>query len=511
MKERIYKVWQENPLKIIIWLAIISRLVAAIFSKGFGMHDDHFLIIEPAQSWVDGFDHDDWLPWNQAEGEERAYNFFYVGIMYLILLFLKTAGITNPQTVMFIIRILHGAFSLTTVYLGFKITEKLSDKKTAGTIGLILALLWLIPFVSVRNLVEIVCIPFLMYSTWLLVKEHTSKKVLLIALLSGFVIGIAFSVRYQTILFAGGLGLSLLILKRWKEAIVFGIGYLASVALIQGGLDIFMYGKPFMALHDYVEYNVIHARDYFISPWYNYILLILGILIPPVSIFIFYGFLRTWKKYVLIFLPTMVFFAFHSYFPNKQERFILPVLSFIIILGIVGWNEFLINSSFWEKRKKFIHGSWVFFWVLNTILLLIISTTYSKRAKVEAMMYLSRYENINTIMYNSYRAYSNVMCPRSYLGQWVKERNITSDLPIETLKSYVITDKAYQPRFILFFEEVDLDKRIAETKELFPNIVFEKKFEPGFIDRVMHWLNPINANGTIILYRNTALIPEAHN
>ena len=127
------------------------------------------------------------------------------------------------------------------------------------------------------------------------------------------------------------------------------------------------------------------------------------------------------------------------------------------------------------------------------------------------MMYLSRYENINTIMYNSYRAYSNVMCPRSYLGEWVKERNITSDLPVETLKSYVITDKAYQPRFILFFEEVDLDKRIAETKELFPKIVFEKKFEPGFIDRVMHWLNPINANETITLYRNTDLIPEALN
>jgi hypothetical protein len=431
--------------------------------------------------------------------------------MYLILLFLKTAGISNPQTVMFIVRILHGAFSITTVYLGYKITEKLSDKKTAGTVGLIFALLWLIPFVSVRNLVEIVCVPFLIYSTWLLVKDQSPKKLLFFAFLSGFVIGIAFSVRYQTILFAGGLGLGLLILKRWKEALVFGFGYLASIALIQGGLDIIFYGKPFMALHDYIEYNIVHSRDYFISPWYNYILLILGILIPPISFFIVYGFLRVWKKQLLIFLPTMVFFAFHSYVPNKQERFILPILSFIIILGIVGWNEFVKKSSFWEKHKKFIHGSWIFFWVLNTILLLIISTTYSKKAKVEAMMYLSRYENIHSIMYNSYRAYSYVMCPRSYLGEWVREESITSDLPVEKLKDRVFTDKNYQPRFILFFEEVDLDKRVAEVKEMFPNIVFEKKFEPGFIDRVIHWLNPINANETITLYRNTDLIPEKSN
>jgi hypothetical protein len=511
MKERIYELWNENPLKVIMWLAIITRLVAAIFSKGFGMHDDHFLIIEPAQSWVDGFDHDDWLPWNQAEGEERAYNFFYVGIMYLILLFLKTAGITNPQTVMFIVRLLHGAFSITTVYLGYKITEKLSDKKSAGTVGLILAVLWLIPFVSVRNLVEVVCIPFLMYGTWLFVKEHHAKNILSYALLSGFIIGIAFSVRYQTILFAGGLGLSLLILKRWKEAIIYGVGFFTSVALIQGGLDLFMYSEPFKALQAYIDYNMIHSHDYFIMPWYNYILLILGILIPPVSIFIFYGFLRIWKKHVLIFLPTMVFFAFHSYFPNKQERFILPILAFIIILGIIGWNEYIKKSGFWQKHTKFIRGSWIFFWVLNLLLLPIISTTYSKKAKVEAMMYLSRYENIHTIMYNSHRAYSNVMCPRSYLGQWVKERCITSDLPKEKLKSKVILDKTYQPRFILFFEENDLDKRIEEVKEMYPNIIFEKKFEPGFIDKVMHWLNPINANETIIIYRNTDLIPESLN
>ena len=506
--DKIFKLWKENPLKVIIWLAVISRLIAAIFSKGFGMHDDHFLIIEPAQSWVDGFDHDDWLPWNQAEGEERAYNFFYVGIMYLVLLFMKTAGITNAQTVMFIVRILHGAFSILTVYYGYKITLKLSNQKTAGTVGLLLAVLWLIPFVSVRNLVEVVCIPFLMYSTWLFIKETSAKKILLTAFISGFIIGIAFSVRYQTVLYAGGIGLSLLILKRWKEAFIYGAGYFTSLLLIQGGLDVIMYGTPFMALHDYAEYNIIHSRDYFISPWYNYFLLILGILIPPVSIFIFFGFLRTWKKYVLIFLPTIIFFAFHSYVPNKQERFILPILSFIIILGLIGWNEFQAKSTFWQKHQKFIRGSWVFFWVLNVLVLAIISTTYSKKARVEAMMYLTRYDNIQSIMYNSYRAYSNVMCPRSYLGEWVKEQSITSDLPVEKLKDRVFTDENYIPRFILFFEDVDLEKRIADTKEMFPNIVFEKKFEPGFIDQLVHWLNPINANESITMYRNTDLIPE---
>lgn len=507
--DKVLKLWKENPLKVIMWLAVITRLVAAIFSKGYGMHDDHFLIIEPAQSWVDGFDHDNWLPWNQPEGNIRAYNFFYVGVMYLVLLFIKTVGIINPQSAMFVVRLLHGAFSLLTVYYGYRIAEKLSDRKSANTVGLLLALLWLIPFLSVRNLVEIVCIPFLVYSTWLFIKDQKANRILLIALIAGLIIGIAFSVRYQTILYAGGLGLSLLILKRWKEALMYGLGYIISIIIIQGGLDLIMYGKPFMALYDYIEYNVIHSHDYFIMPWYNYIILILGILIPPVSIFIFFGFLTTWKKQLLIFLPTMIFFVFHSYVPNKQERFILPILTFIIILGIIGWNEYVSKSGFWQKHTRFIKGSWIFFWVINLLLLPVISTTYSKKAKVEAMMYLSQYEDVQIIMYNSHRAYSNVMCPRSYLGQWVDELCITSDLPKEKLKNKFITNRKYQPRFILFFEEEDLNHRITEVNEIYPNIIFEKKFEPGFIDKVIHWLNPINANETITIYRNTDLIPES--
>ncbi|MBN2172872.1 MAG: glycosyltransferase family 39 protein [Bacteroidales bacterium] len=509
MKERISELWQASPLKVIIWLAILTRLVAAIFSKGFGMHDDHFLVIEPAQSWVDGYDHDNWLPWNQPEDMNRAVNFFYVGIVYFILAFFKTIGITNPQLVMFFMRLIHGTWSLVTVYYGYKITEKLSDKKSAGTVGLLLAVLWFYPFVSVRNLVEIVCIPFLMYGLWLLVKFRDEKIPLKYLILSGFIMGVGFSVRYQTILFSFGVGLTLLIYRQWKDAIVFGISYLMAIAVFQGGIDLVMWGRPFQAIQSYINYNTEHALEYPVAPWYNYLLLIFGILIPPVSFFIFFGFLTTWKKHVLIFLPTLIFFAFHSYFPNKQERFILPVVPFIIMLGIIGWNRLVNTSTFWQKRKKFIKYSWVFFWVLNLILLPIISTTYSKRARTESMVYLSQYHDIKRIMLDSHRNYSMVMCPRSYLGgQWVNEYCITADLPREKLPDYVLADPNFQPRFILFFEEKELDKRIAAVREMYPHIVFEKKFHPGLIDRVLHRLNPMNANQTITIYRNTDFYPR---
>ncbi len=39
-------------------------------------------------------------------------------------------------------------------------------------------------------------------------------------------------------------------------------------------------------------------------------------------------------------------------------------------------------------------------------------------------------------------------------------------------------------------------------KSVYPEIEFETIIEPGFMDRVMYWLNPINDNQNIFIYRN---------
>lgn len=502
MKYRITNLWQNEPLKLIMLLAVFTRLIAAIFSKGFGMHDDHFLIIEAAQSWVDGYDYNNWLPGSTTAAVPSGHSFFYVGIHYLILFFLKSVGMSDPQTKMFIIRLLHGAFSLITVYFGYKITLKLSDKNTARNTGLLLAVFWFMPFLSVRNLVEVVCIPFLVYGLWIIIKHRESSNALKYYMLSGVIVGLAFSVRFQTIIFAGGIGLALLIKLRWKEAILYGLGFFLSAAVIQGGIDYFIWGRPFAELGEYIRYNMENASSYFTGPWYNYILLILGMLIPPVSFFIFFGFFRTWKKYLIIFLPAFIFLVFHSVFPNKQERFILPIVPFVIILGMVGWQDFLNKTSFFNNRKKLLKSFWVFFWVINLILLPVISTMYSKKARVESMIYLSKFENISYILLeNSNKNYVKI-CPHFYLGQWIGEYEVTNDNPGKKLEKVVNYEYERQPRFFLFFEEDRIEKRVKFIEEFFPNIAYETTIEPGFIDKLLYWMNPYNANQTIIIYKN---------
>ena len=73
---------------------------------------------------------------------------------------------------MLLIRLLHAIFSVLTVWYGYKITRKISDDATAKTTALMLAFYWFFPFLSVRNLIEMACIPFIMTGMWQLLSAE---------------------------------------------------------------------------------------------------------------------------------------------------------------------------------------------------------------------------------------------------------------------------------------------------------------------------------------------------
>ena len=64
------------------------------------------------------------------------------------------------------------------------------------------------------------------------------------------------------------------------------------------------------------------------------------------------------------------------------------------------------------------------------------------------------------------------------------------------------------PRFVFFYGQENLGQRVKELKQLLPGLVYETTIEPGFIDEILYKANPVNANQTIIIYRNASLIPD---
>jgi hypothetical protein len=485
-------------------LASILRFISSLLSQGYGMHDDHFLVIEPAQAWIDKVDYNGWMPMFKPGATPSGHSLFYPGLHFLLFAFLKGVSITDPVIKMFIVRLLHAAFSLIAVYYSYVITKRLSNKKIAAYTALLFAVYWFMPFFSVRNLVEMFCIPFLLVSLWYAIKARDSEKPLVNYLISGLILGLGFSVRFQTFTFAAGLILAVLFEKQWKGFFTIIAGYLISIGIVQGCIDYFIWGFPFAEFREYVYYNATHANSYIVNSWYVYLLLVIGALLPPVSLMLLFGYFRNWKKHLILFLPAFFFLVFHSLFPNKQERFIIPAIPFIIILGMMGWFEFIASSSFWKKNIRLHKACWIFFWILNGLLLIPVTGMYSKKARVESMVYLSRYPDIQHLLVEESNGNHGTMLPKFYLQQWVEVQEISMKEPWENYSTYLSrVDSSQYPRFILFFDDKDLDYRVNRLKSLIPGLVYEKEIQPGFLDQLLYWLNPLNSNQTIFIYRNT--------
>ena len=490
------KYYEENPLNAILIVAFLVRLVAVIFSEGYGMSDDHFLIVEIAQNWLDGRDDHHWLPGpNNPNAVAGGHILLYTGLHYYIFKILAFIGITEPNFKMLILRFLHALLSLLVVKYAYKITEKLSNTNTAKTEAWMLALLWFIPMLSVRNLVEMVCIPPLIYGTWLIV--NNDKKAALQFLFAGFIAGLAFSIRFQTSTFIAGLGLVVWIQYKFKNAFFYGLGVILSVLVFQVSVDMYVWGKPLAEFLAYSVYNVDNAYNYIVGEWYNYLLLVGGILIPPVSLFIIYGFALSWRKLLILFLPALLFFVFHSAFPNKQERFIMPVIPFIIMAGLITWNELQETSAYFIKHKKFINNSWKFFWILNTIVLIALTPSSTKLSRVNAMNYLSTKTDLNSFIFESSNS-GTVLMPRYYLQKWVTYYNITKEESADYFKKSNIE----LPNYLIVGEAEKLVPRLTLCIKNFGKIEYLATIEPSFLDKFMHWLNPFgNENQTYYIYK----------
>lgn len=107
--------------------------------------------------------------------------------------------------------------------------------------------------------------------------------------------------------------------------------FFAVALLTQGVVDYMIWKKPFAEFMSYIDYNIANAGVYGSDVWHMYFDLILGLLIPPLSFVLFAGYFYSWKKTPLIFWPVLFYLAFHTYFPNKQERFVMTILPLLVI------------------------------------------------------------------------------------------------------------------------------------------------------------------------------------
>ncbi len=509
--------FRQNPLAGILLIGLIFRVAAALNAPGYLMHDDHFLVIETAASWAEGEDYNAWMPWTQlANGIENPIphqaNLAYPGMVSGLFRLMIALGIVAPTSQMLIVRLIHGLFSLLMVALGYKLAEKLGGRRSGIWAGLALAGFAWFPHLGVRQLVEVVCMPPLMWSTWDVLKRPENHRNLRTWFIAGIGLGLATTLRYQ----AGVFGVGWAIAIAWanyqsgqkpsksaKEICVLGGSSLLFFSLGQIQ-DVLIWGEPFAQLRAYIEYNNTHSSGYPQGFWHQYVWVILGLLIPPFSFAWAFGMGAIVRKHTLLVLPPLVFFIFHSYFPNKQERFILPMVPFVIVAGSIGWMAFRERSKFWQKRRELERNLGLLFIAANLIIGGIFCGVQPKKSRMDSMTALyNRGDLTNFLIVHTDKP---AMPPQFYSGSW--EKYWSSDLSTDEVNHRKVMcnspTRAF-PNYIVFSGSQHLGEGVERYKSTYSSLKYIEQVAPGKWDRLLSWLNPINSAERMMIY---AIDPE---
>ena len=498
---------RKRPLRLILLVGLALRILAAFNSPGYLMHDDHFLVVETGASWAVGEDYNNWMPWSQrANGIENPTphqaNLAYAGIMSGYFRVCNAVGFVDPAGQMLLLRLLHGLFSLLIVALGFRIAEKLGGERPARWTGWALAAFGLFPLLGVRQLVEVVCIPPLLWAAWVVVR--TERRTWKTWALAGIGIGIATALRYQCGVFGLGWIIALLVHERkWQQAVlnsaIMGCAALLTFALGQLQ-DVFIWGEPFAQLRAYIEYNSTHAGAYPQGFWHQYFWVVLGLLVPPFSLAWVFGTAREVKRLALLVIPPLAFFLFHSAFPNKQERFILPAVPFIVAAGSIGWHAFVEGSGFWQRRAQLHRGLVAVGLLLSVGAGIGLCFIQPKKSRVDAMTAL--YDRGDLENFLIVHAEGGAMPPQFYSGSWKKYW--TSDLSTDVAnhRQVMCNSPRYTfPNYIVFSGDRLLGEAVQRYKPIYPSMEYVQHVPPSRWDRLLADLNPHNRVERMLIYR----------
>jgi hypothetical protein len=378
----------EHPLIVLLFIAGFLRLLAVIFSAGYMASDDHFLVIRPAWDWINGKH-----TWFDG-GEPIKRGILYPYLIFALLWTLEHLGIHDPGVQMFINRLFHAVWSMTLIPLVYYFLRRFADRRTAIAGGMIAAAHFIMPFMAVRNLVEVVSQPLVLGGLFLLedvAYEDADGRHPRRTFFAGLLLGAAFMMRIQTALFGVGAVLVLLFKRRWRDAAWTALGGLA-VLLVEGLIDYASFGM-FLSSIFYSLYGQSHIiHEYVTGPWWTYLGDLLGALIPPFSLLALYWIFRAGKRVPITFWATLLFLVVHSIIPQKQERFILPAFGALIVLAMTGWSMVP-----WRDRR-WVRALWVLFWIVNLLLLPVGTFDYSQKARVEPLKRLGRLSDMGGIV-----------------------------------------------------------------------------------------------------------------
>ena len=482
-------------IRRVLLAAAVVRLIAVIFSEGYIMSDDHFLVVEPVSSWVSGENYHNWYPnaYNETD-HAQPFSYAYYFLNFVILKFCAIIGIANPFIQAFVLRLAHAILSLWGVYLFVKLAERLISSVTWRMYAI---WFWVfggvVTVFSVHQLVETACIPFVLLAYFYVLKyfQYERMSTLIIAALAfSFSVGM----RYQLVFFPLTLGMYFLWKRKWSGAVLFGFFFTLGFALTQIDNLLFWHKPIYQHLLDYQAYNATHFADY-PSNVFSYLALITYYVFPVVTIVFLLSYSRRHSSaghssttfvarqhsssghssttFVApqhsdtrtIFMGVTVFILFHLVFPNRQERFLLPAVPFVLLLMIrTISNRYpceapsagpsarpFAEPSPSERPSSFgpshiVHEAMRWSIYLSIVYTLGYSFYIPKSKYLEASKALYERGDFQNVVIDNWKGEESVWLPMHYVGKFVHPFSMTHKKSLDQLKQQISHQPLYDSK-----------------------------------------------------------------
>ena len=378
----------KTLLRNCLIFSLFWHLAAAWFSIGYHQADEHFQILEFA-SWKMGTTPIQALPWEFAARIRPAFQ-------PSIVVFLQKYIVpwANPFQVSFLLRLFSGLLGFGALVFILLINLKMiSGYGSKRFLILITTFLWFVPYVHVHFSSDSISGSLFFIGLGCIFLGNDRQKNNLLAL-GGFLIGLAFVCRFQTVFMIFGLALWCIFIARMNMKALFTIGFTVLIAILIGVLiDKWFYGEWVFTTWNYFKINVIEgkASDFGTSPWYTYFTWNLVDMIPPFSVFIIAGIIYSLVKYKAnIFSITIIpFLLAHLFVAHKEARFLFPIIGAVPVLLALAYKDF-VSEYFKAIKLKTI--SLNLFFVLSFIMMAISSL---KPASDRVGLYEYIYEHFN--------------------------------------------------------------------------------------------------------------------
>lgn len=365
-----------------VWAGLILVSVTAFYNVGIIALDDYSDVVSRI------------IPAGHHSFEEHRYS---AGIRspvpsLLLLGGTKAAdyfGFQNPAMQLRWVLLLIGIFSFLVHSWAGREHFRGSRGEERSIVTFLMSFYFLCPLFFSRVMIEALSAPFLVLSALYACRYFGKPNPKDLSLALWFLVA-SCVLRFQVGVCYVALLAVVLMARRPKDLALFlfqsGVAF-----VLTGVLDLWLRGEFHGSVRAYIAYNSVHLNDYGTMPFYTFLLLFVGLSLPPAFFLRYRAF--EWKKSYRPLLPTGLYFATfllaHSLPGHKEDRYMVPVLGLFLIL-LVPLANYIVQNARYRWRLYYFLG-------LNLVLLLVTAFTIPQNNIIGTVLWLGERPQVTTI------------------------------------------------------------------------------------------------------------------